>query len=75
MKCDICGEELTKEEEVVLDSILSDMTPCYCSIAKTLAKLQDDTFIRMSPETLKEFRSFMKKRNKSLSTSESKKLS
>ena len=63
-KCDICGELLTKEEEVIFNDILSDNTPCYCSIVKIIAKLQDDTFIRMSPVLLKEFKEFMKSKNK-----------
>jgi len=62
MKCDICGGNLTKEEEIILTSICNDETPCYCNIAKTIAKLQDDTFIRMSPKLLKEFKLFIKKR-------------
>jgi hypothetical protein len=40
INCDICGQILNKEELKVLDELISDITPCYCDIAKELCKLR-----------------------------------
>jgi len=42
VKCDICGEELSKRENEIYDEISDDNIPCFCSIAKRIKKLEDE---------------------------------
>lgn len=40
MDCDICGDELTEEENKVAEEMIGDTSPCYCLYAKELCELR-----------------------------------
>ena len=40
MKCDICGEEITKEMERIITMLDAIDDPCYCGVAKDVLKLK-----------------------------------
>lgn len=39
--CDICGQKVTEAETKIYGQICSDDSPCYCSIVKRIAKLEN----------------------------------